>query len=131
MVHLQVGRSRHRSVLLGLFAAAGVLSQLALAQRGYGLLSLALFPLWALLLAVGLRQPDILELHHQRGAWTLIKDGEARTILPLPGNVCLPWLVYFRFCEPGSGRRQTLWLFPDSAAPESLATLRRCLTLLE
>lgn len=129
-MHLIVGRSTRRSVLLGLVAAAGMASLLALQQRGYNLLALALMPPGLMLLGVGLGQRDSLEIHHERGVWTLISGGEARAVLPLPGSVCLPWLTRFSCCEPGAGRRQTLWLFPDSAPADSLAALRRCLALL-
>ena len=129
-LHLTVGSSALRRVLVGALYLCTAYSLYRLYLRGYPLLSLSLLPLavcccWRL----GAEPWCGVSVCWRRGQWSL-EQGEKQTVIVIgPGSTCLPWLIYLAWTELPGGRSGSLWLFPDSAPAAELRRLRVRLTL--
>jgi hypothetical protein len=100
-----------------------------LCSRGHGALAAFLtLPACWLLSACRNRDAGTL-LRCQAGDWSIVREGVAQPVAPLPGAVRLPWLIHLRWREPGRSRTFGMWLLADSADAASLAALRRCLVV--
>jgi hypothetical protein len=71
-----------------------------------------------------LRPDGVTGLSWRAGQWTLQRGSERIPIRILPGNSCLPWVIYLGWASLEDQRRGTLWLFKDSAAAGDLRRLR-------
>ena len=129
-LRLRIGKSRSRHALyLALCFTTGY-ALFLLYRDGYTCLCLPLFPL-ATFLLWRLRRPDssVVELCWRQGVWTIESAYQSRVIIPGARRTILPWLIYFPFSVLSEGRRDCLWIFPDSVSGEHWRLLRARLNL--
>jgi hypothetical protein len=129
-LNLRVGNSRARILLHALLCIATIYCLYRISQRGYPLLSLLLVPLAGLAIWRHTRASMVgASVRWQSGRWTLERGGSLVEVVIQPRSTCLSWLVYLEWKEAPQGRRGSVCLFLDSAAPEQLRHLRVRLAL--
>ena len=124
-LHLRIGRSRLRWLLLAGFSLACVYTACLLLVDGYLvmggiLLSVYGFLLWPLRVEP-LAGSMLIWLD---GQWFVEVAGERRPIELSRRSVCLPWLIYLEWRELPRGPAGYLWLYADSAPYGQLRSLR-------
>ena len=129
-LHLTVGDSRLRKIVLFLFLSCQLASMWLLASSGY-----VLFAVLALILCVAACPAWLRDssrgtaLRWSRGRWSLEQGGAVHPVEVLPGSRCLPWVIYIPWRDARDGRRGGLWLYSDSVDRGTLRRLRGRLTL--
>jgi len=98
--------------------------------RGYPLLVVLLLPPISLLLWQLHREPMVGAVVRWRcGSWTVEHGAVNRAVRVCASSTALPWVIYLAWQELPAGRRCSVWLFVDSAAPAQLRCLRARLVL--
>ena len=129
-LRLTVGRSLIYRVLQVLVCLLTLCALFRLAQRGYPLLALLLLPPVCLCWHTLAKQKfagAVISWHG--GEWLLTQGNSSRAIEIVPGSLCLLPVIYLVWIDNASQRRESVFLFGDSAPAQQLRHLRVRLTL--
>jgi len=129
-LRLVIADSRAGRVLHALFLLVVLYSLFRLSQRGYPLLAVTLLPAVALCCWRLARQRYAGAcIIWERGEWSIERGGGCRRVGIHPGSTCLSWVIYLAWVDLATGRRDSVFLLPDSATAQQLRGLRVRLAL--
>lgn len=129
-LRLTIGKSRIRTFLHRALCCC-VLLALSLAYlQSYLTLALLLSPFAALLLWLLSHDSGVASIVcWQDGMWMVERNGHAQIVSISQRSTGLPWVIYLAWQKLPAGRRESVWLFADSAPAQQLRRLRVRLSL--